>query len=249
MNPGTLAPESVFSVYVNTLRKSSQPAWGLERREAREKGAWRRGTRGNGRWRCAGRGGSRGSPGAEPELFNSRLEVVEDLPALLGLGRAALSLHRSPGLAAGAGGLQRSCGLGRVGSPEAGVRCYGDPWGRAERGKRLAGGGAADPERAASTARLPQGSPTGALCPGRPRARPPLKCPPRKLDPSRHPCEGPARPKLSSPSLLPRLCAQPPARPTHSERLPFDTNTPPHTRLEPELGARRPSPSWPSARC
>lgn len=53
MNPGTLAPESVFSVHVNTLKKSNQPAWGLARgREARERGAWPEG-RGGGAARGA----------------------------------------------------------------------------------------------------------------------------------------------------------------------------------------------------
>ena len=162
MNSGPLAPEPVLSVYVNTLKKSDQQGHGPGRR---------RGGAGKGRadegWRC----GSRGSPGAEAALLNSRLEALEDLPALLGLGRVALARHRSPRLS-----RPPPAKLGARGSrsPEPRVRCHGDPWGRAERGngRRLRGGA-----RAAGTARLTLGFPTRRPVPRAPTARPPQKCP------------------------------------------------------------------------
>lgn len=160
-----MAPQSLLSVYVNTLEKSNQPAGGPGAREGvARKGRGARGAAGDGRTQegrgggaAGGRGGCLGSPGAEPELFNSRLEGFEDLPALPGLGRVVLALHRSPGLAAGAVGLPRSCGLAAVWESRT-RRAL--PWrprgeGREERGTRRRRGG---PDGASS-----HGPPASAL--------------------------------------------------------------------------------------
>lgn len=55
------------------------------------------------------------SPGADLELLNSGIETLEDLPALLALGRAVPALHRSPGVGRWAVRLAPRFGLERVG--------------------------------------------------------------------------------------------------------------------------------------
>ena len=66
------------------------------------------------------------SPGAGLELFNNRLAVLEDLPALLAFERAVPALHRSWGVG---GWAARRLGGDRVWNEREariGVRCHGN---------------------------------------------------------------------------------------------------------------------------
>lgn len=55
------------------------------------------------------------SPGADLELLNSSIETLEDVPALLALGRAVPALHPSPGVGSWAVRLAPRFGLEEVG--------------------------------------------------------------------------------------------------------------------------------------
>lgn len=167
-------------------------------------------------------------------MFNSRIEGFEDLPTLPGLGRVVLALHRSPGLALGPWASRVAAGSWESGSPEPGVRCHGDLGGRA--------GGAADRQGQLPPPAGLSAAGRGALCPGRPRARRPLKCPHEswtRLDTPARSLRAPGSPHLvfSGASAL----SLPPGRRAQGvpEHLPLHTSTPPRAGLEPGLGDPR----------
>lgn len=188
---------------------------------AREKGAGSRG------WNPAeGKETPRGalqlawSPGAGLELFNSGLEILEDLRALLSLELVVQGLHRSPGNGLAAMHLQWRFGLEGVRVQKPASVAMATPRKPAGRENPRVGGAARSEGTAGraleSRVRLPLPAPLrasrqGSLFPARPPTRLWLKCP-HKAGPL-HICSLPPRPNL--PSLLLKVCSQLHERPAH----------------------------------
>lgn len=220
MNPGTVAPESLLSVYVNTLEKSNQPACGPGAREGvARKGRGARGAAGDGRTQEGRGGGAAGGAAAVSghlglnrncSIVDSRVSRIIRHSRVSGAS-SSLSIG-ARGWRLGPWASRAAAGSREFGSPEPGVRCHGDPGGR---GGRSAGSGAAG---------------RGALCAGHPRARPPLKCPQEswtRLDTPARSLRAPGSPHLvfSGASAL----SLPPGRRARwvPERLPLHASTPP----------------------